>query len=89
LAEKKNTKKKQNSETPNPQPEKSFSMPHYTEKVGGLPCCQTLAPNLLEDANQQCLSCSLFVCPPSIPVGFIGSLFFSFFFFFPFLYWFN
>jgi hypothetical protein len=26
---------------------KSFSMPHYTEKTGGLPHHQMLAPNLL------------------------------------------
>jgi hypothetical protein len=41
------TKKKQNSNTPNPQPAHSFSMPHYKEKPGGLLHCQTLAPNLL------------------------------------------
>jgi hypothetical protein len=45
---KKNTKKKQNSNTPSPQPLQSFSTPHYTEKTGGLQCCQMmLAPNLL------------------------------------------
>jgi hypothetical protein len=33
---KKKKKKKQNSKTLNPQPVKSFSMPHYTEKTGGL-----------------------------------------------------
>jgi hypothetical protein len=43
----KNTKKKQNSETPNPQSVQSFSMPCYTEKPGGLPCHQMLAPNQL------------------------------------------
>jgi hypothetical protein len=35
-----------------------------------------------------CLSCSLFDCPPSLPVDFFGSPFFSFFFFFLFLSWF-
>jgi hypothetical protein len=40
-------KKKQNSETLNPQPIKSFSTPHYTEKTGGLQHHQTPAPNLL------------------------------------------
>jgi hypothetical protein len=45
--EKKKTKiKKQNSEILNPQPIKSFSMPCYTEKIGGLQRCQTPAPNL-------------------------------------------
>jgi hypothetical protein len=47
LAEKKTTKKKQNSDTPNPQPTQSFSMPHYNKKPGGLPHHQMLAPNLL------------------------------------------
>jgi hypothetical protein len=46
LAEK-NTKKKQNSNTLNPQPIQNFSMPHYTEKTGGLPYHQMPAPNLL------------------------------------------
>jgi hypothetical protein len=47
LAEK-TTKKTQNSNTLNPQPVQSFSMPHYTEKTGGLLCHQMLDPNLLE-----------------------------------------
>jgi hypothetical protein len=42
----KTTKKKKNSDTPNPQPAQSFSMPHYTEKSGGLLCHQMPAPNL-------------------------------------------
>jgi hypothetical protein len=42
----KNKKKKQNSETLNLQPVKGFSMPHYTEKKGGLQHSQTPAPNL-------------------------------------------
>jgi hypothetical protein len=46
LAEKKH-QEELNSDTLNPQPVKSFSMPHYTEKTGGLPCHQTPAPNLL------------------------------------------
>jgi hypothetical protein len=33
--QKKNTKKKQNSDTPNPQPIQSFSTPCDTEKTGG------------------------------------------------------
>jgi hypothetical protein len=45
--QKKTTKNKQKSNTPNPQPAKSFSTPCYTEKQG-LPHCQTLAPNLPE-----------------------------------------
>jgi hypothetical protein len=44
----KTTKKRQHFETPDPQASHSFSMSHYTEKQGGLPHCQTLAPNLLE-----------------------------------------
>jgi hypothetical protein len=36
LAEKKNTKKKQDSDMLNPQPIQSFSTPRYTEKTGGL-----------------------------------------------------
>jgi hypothetical protein len=44
---KKKKKKKQNSETLNPQPIKSFSMPHYTEKTGGLLHHQMPAHNLL------------------------------------------
>jgi hypothetical protein len=43
---KKKRKKKQNSKTLNPQPVKSFSKPHYTEKAVGLHYCQTLASNL-------------------------------------------
>jgi hypothetical protein len=46
LAEKSH-QEEQNSNTPNPQPIQSFSMPHYTEKTGGLLHCQTPAPNLL------------------------------------------
>jgi hypothetical protein len=45
--QKKITKKKQNSNTLNPQHIQSFSTPHYTEKTGGLPRHQMLAPNLL------------------------------------------
>jgi hypothetical protein len=45
-------KKKQNSETLNPQPIKSFSTPHYTEKTGGLQHHQTLAPNLPRRCRQ-------------------------------------
>jgi hypothetical protein len=41
---KKNTKKKQNSITPNTQLIRSFSIPHYTEKTGGLPREGMLAP---------------------------------------------
>jgi hypothetical protein len=41
------TKKKQNSDTLNPQPIQSFSTPHYIEKPGELLHCQTPAPNLL------------------------------------------
>jgi hypothetical protein len=47
LAEKKTTKKKQNSDTLNPQSIQSFPKPRYTEKTGGLPHLQTPAPNLL------------------------------------------
>jgi hypothetical protein len=36
-AEKKNTKKNQNSDTLHPQTLQSFCMPHYTEKTEGLP----------------------------------------------------
>jgi hypothetical protein len=46
LAEK-TTKKNKKSDTLNSQPIQSFSMPHYAEKTGGLPCQQMLAPNLL------------------------------------------
>jgi hypothetical protein len=46
LGNKKNIKKKKNSETLNPQPVKSFSTPHYTEKTGGFRHCQMPAPNL-------------------------------------------
>jgi hypothetical protein len=42
----KTTKKKQNSNTPNPQPGPNFCTPRYTEKPGRLLCHQTLAPNL-------------------------------------------
>jgi hypothetical protein len=45
LSKNKTKKKKQNSETLNPQPIKSVSMPHYTEKTGGLQHHQTQAPN--------------------------------------------
>jgi hypothetical protein len=51
--QKKNTKKKQHSDPPNPQCIESFSMPHYTEKPGGPWCCQTLAPNLLRRCRQK------------------------------------
>jgi hypothetical protein len=44
--QKKNTKKKQNSHTPNPQHVQSFSTPRYTEKTGGMPCLHTPVPNL-------------------------------------------
>jgi hypothetical protein len=44
---KKTTKKKQNSDTLNPQPAQNFSMPYYTEKLGWLSCPQMPAPNLL------------------------------------------
>jgi hypothetical protein len=41
-------KKKQEAKLWNPdQPVKSCSMPHYTEKTGGLTCCQTPAPKVL------------------------------------------
>jgi hypothetical protein len=43
----KNKKKNQKSNIPNLQPVQSFFTPQYTEKTGGLPHCQTLAPNLL------------------------------------------
>jgi hypothetical protein len=46
LAEK-TTKKNQKDDTLKLQPIQSFSMPHYTEKTGGLPCRQMLASNLL------------------------------------------
>jgi hypothetical protein len=51
----KSTKKNQNFDTLNLQSIQSFSTPHYTEKTGGLPCCQTLAPSLLgrHSADQQ------------------------------------
>jgi hypothetical protein len=49
----KNKKKKQNSDIQNPQSVQSFSTPRYTEKTGGLPHCQTLAPNRLGDPDQQ------------------------------------
>jgi hypothetical protein len=42
----KNKKKKQNSETLNPQPIKSFSTPNYTQKTGGSQHHQMPAPNL-------------------------------------------
>jgi hypothetical protein len=45
---KKSKKKKQNSKTLNPQPVKSFSTPHYPERIGGLHHCQMPAQNLLE-----------------------------------------
>jgi hypothetical protein len=51
LAKKK--KKKQNSETLNPQPVKCFSMPHYTEKTEGLQHHQTQAPTCLGNADKQ------------------------------------
>jgi hypothetical protein len=53
--QKKNTKNKQNSDTSNPQPVQSFSMPCYTEKTGWFPSHQTPAPNLLgrHPADQQ------------------------------------
>jgi hypothetical protein len=41
-------KKKQNSETLNPQPIKTFSIACYTEKTGGLQYWQTSAPTCLE-----------------------------------------
>jgi hypothetical protein len=47
LAGKKKHKKNQNLNTLNPQPLQSFPMRGYTEKTGGLLCCQTPAPNLL------------------------------------------
>jgi hypothetical protein len=47
LAEKKNTKKKQNFNTLNPQPTQSFSMPYYTEKPGVILHRQVPVPNLL------------------------------------------
>jgi hypothetical protein len=49
---KKKKKKKQNSETLNPHPVKSFSIPHYTEKAGGLQNCQTPVPNLPKRRRQ-------------------------------------
>jgi hypothetical protein len=45
--QKKNHQEEQNSETQIPQLVQSFSMPHYIEKTGGLPCSQMPAPNLL------------------------------------------
>jgi hypothetical protein len=44
---KKNTKKKQNSNTLNPQPIQNYSTPHQTEKTVGFPRHQMPAPNLL------------------------------------------
>jgi hypothetical protein len=44
---KKPIKNKQNSNNMNSQPIQNFSMPRCTEKTGGFPCCQMLAPNLL------------------------------------------
>jgi hypothetical protein len=49
---KKTKKKKQNSETLNLQPIKSFSMPCYTEKTGGFLHCQMPAPNLPRRCRQ-------------------------------------
>jgi hypothetical protein len=51
LANKK-PKKKQNSETLNPQPVKSFSTPLYTEKTGGLQHLQMPALNLPRRCRQ-------------------------------------
>jgi hypothetical protein len=51
--QRKTTKKKQKSDTPNSQSTKSFSMPHYTVKEGGLPHWQRLAPNLLGRCSMQ------------------------------------
>jgi hypothetical protein len=45
--EKKEKKKKQNSESLNPKPVKSFSTPCYTEKTGGLQHRQMQAPSML------------------------------------------
>jgi hypothetical protein len=45
--QKKNTQKNQNFDNLNSQPVQSFSVPHYTEKTGGLLHCQMLTPNLL------------------------------------------
>jgi hypothetical protein len=53
LGGKTTTKKKKNSDTLNPQSAHSFSMPHYTEKPGGLLRCQAPAPNLPGDVDQQ------------------------------------
>jgi hypothetical protein len=39
--------KNQNFDTLNLQPSQSFSMPHYTERTGGLLSHQSLTPNLL------------------------------------------
>jgi hypothetical protein len=41
------------SDTLNPQPIQSFSMPHYTDKTGVLPYFWTLAQTCLGDANQK------------------------------------
>jgi hypothetical protein len=51
LAEKKK-KKKQNTKTLNPQPVQSFTMPHYSEKIGGLLHHHMPAPNLLRRCRQ-------------------------------------
>jgi predicted kinase len=53
--QKKSTKKHQNFNTLNSHPVKNFSMPHYTEKTGGLLHHQMPAPNLLgrHSADQQ------------------------------------
>jgi hypothetical protein len=50
---KKKKKKKQNSKTLNTQPIQGFSMPHYTEKTGGLQHCQTPAPTCLGNPDEQ------------------------------------
>jgi hypothetical protein len=48
-------RKKEETKLQNPEPtaHKSFSMPHYTEKTGGLQPCQTLAPNMPRRCRQQ------------------------------------
>jgi hypothetical protein len=50
--QKKTQRKKQNSETLNPQAIQSFSTPCYTEKAGGLQHHQMLAPKLHRRCRQ-------------------------------------
>jgi hypothetical protein len=65
--QKKPTKKKQNTDTPNSQPMQSFSMPCYPEKTGGLPDHQLPAPNLLGRGRPTCEQISGMQYPHSLP----------------------